>query len=184
MKHVWFDNRLRPDHKKLMISFHFDLDRMTCSYLFLSYLNTSKNEQTACSDSRWFKMRSSSIFDLLAPEVFKRGTNPFSNSMLPLRSKQTSPCWQMELARLKTIQNRHNNEMDAGRKRELTFSKLFSKLEFQLFRGQILQTLLRCNARVGGWEFSLDSFDFFFNIHTCEKVLVWMIKYIYFFKYS
>jgi hypothetical protein len=38
--------------------------------------------------------------------------------------------------------------------------KTFTKLELPLFRGQILQHLLHCNARVGGWEFSQDSFYF------------------------
>ena len=47
------------------------------------------------------------------------------------------------------------------RERERELFKTFTKFELPLFMGQILQLLLHCNTRVGGWEFPQDSFYLF-----------------------
>ena len=48
-----------------------------------------------------------------------------------------------------------------SRTRESWLFKTFTKFELPPFKGQILQLLLHCNTRMGGWEFPQDSFNFF-----------------------
>jgi hypothetical protein len=63
--------------------------------------------------------------------------------------------------------------------------KTFTKFGFPLFRGQNLQHLLHCNARVGGWEFPQDSFYFLciflldnITIFCMIELLVIMLIYV------
>ena len=63
----------------------------------------------------------------------------------------------------------------------------FINFELPLFRGQILQHLLQCNARVGGWTFPQDSFYFLcifllgnITIYCMIELLVIMPIYVFY----